>query len=219
MELSTFIKQLVTEGKVIVNGTLIQFSENDLQATKGLLQAYYNEDKLEMALAAPDFSEEAALWAAQYFYQAVQLTINRDAGEEIVATHLPAFTGDITVETIYSADLALRYLPALFELAKGLAPGDILVTELRKTAAKWPFSSVGIELKEKVSDELIFTHASLKQAYIDRIINKKDNSRIDNEEILDCLIETTGEHLATIWPEFKTDLKQTHHESSVGKTI
>ena len=53
----------------------------------------------------------------------------RDAGEELILESLLPFDGDSDPSVIYSADLMLRYMPSLFELAKGPAPADVLVRD------------------------------------------------------------------------------------------
>jgi hypothetical protein len=200
MELNQFIQGLVTNGKVAVKGELIPFSNSDCSATVLLLEEYYKQDILEMPMVAPGFSADAALWAAQYLYTAIQLTVLRDAQEEIVEQQLKEFPGTITFEAVYSADLVLRYLPSLFNLAKGLAPSDILVKKMRKTAEDWPFSTVGIET-ENSNEEMILSHPSLKQAYADRIIAEKDKNRTKSEKIKEALLESMGNHASVIWPD------------------
>lgn len=207
MELTTFIKDLLGSGTVCIKRMLTPFSEEDLQAARNVLYEYYQQDILDMPHTAPAYSDEAAIWAARYFYQSLQLTVIREAGEELIEETLTDYHGPITPEAIYSADLILRHLPSLFRLSKGLAPGDILVKKLSDTAAKWPFSSVGIDPETTVYDTVILAHPSLKQAYIDRIIEQKDSKRINSPETRNYLRETTGDYLPVLWPEFETGLK------------
>lgn len=204
MELSNFIVNLLREGKVSVKGPLISFSEEDISEAKKILYEYYKEDIIEMPYTPPAFSENAALWAAAYLFKAIQLTVLRDAGEEMINENLKPFDDEPDASAIYSADLVLRYLPQLFELAKGLAPADKLVQALKKTAGQWPYSSVGIELNEVVEDKLIFEHPSLKYTYIDRIIQMKDKQRSKNETVTKYIHEVAGEHIALLWPRFET---------------
>ena len=191
------------KGKVSVKGQIDPFDGNDTDQAKQLLKKYYEEDRIEMPYTAPEYSEEAALWAAEYLYKAVQLTVLRDAGEEVIKEHLKSYTGHTNPSAIFSADLLLRYLPQLFELAKGLAPDDILVQELRNTALQWPFSSIGIELEQPAADEIILENLSLRYAYIDRIIGAKDKQRIKNPLVTNYIHEVTGEHLCSLWPGFE----------------
>jgi hypothetical protein len=208
VELTDFIQTLITTGKVSIKGQLVSFEEDDIQLTCEFLQQYYDEDVLEMPFMAPSFSAEAALWAAKHFYISVQLTVLRDVEEEKIKELLVGFPGNYTAATIYSADLIFRYLPSLFEIAKGLAPGDVLVKELRHTAALWPFSSVGIDMEGMLlQEDVIFAHPSLRQAYIDRIMEKKDNKRI-NESVAEHIYETAGDHISILWPEIDSAFKK-----------
>ena len=208
MELSGFIVNLLTKGKVSVKGRLESFEKNDLDEAKRLLKDYYDADILEMSHAVPGYSEEAALWAAEYLYKAVQLTVIRDAGKEIVEEQLKAYAGLIDVSAIFSADLMLRYLPQLFHLAKGLAPGDVLVEELRKIALQWPFSSVGVELDNEIEDDLILENPSLRVTYIDRITMEKNKQRIKKPLVENCIHEAAGQYLAVFWQGFENSQKQ-----------
>jgi|KBSSwiS6_1023812.scaffolds.fasta_scaffold25456_1 hypothetical protein len=203
MELFQFISSLLTEGKVSVKTKFHLLDSNDIERSGHLLYKYYEEDKMEMAFDPPVYSEKAAIWAAEYLYKTVQFTILRDAGEDIMNGHLKSYEGEMNPSAVYSADLMLRYLPKLFELAKGLAPADILVRRLRDTAFTWPLSSVGIELGQPVNDETILSNASLTYLYIDRIIKEKDKNRLKNEGIVGGIREITGIHLKTFWPEFE----------------
>jgi len=69
-------------------------------------------------------------------------------------------------------------------------------------AKDWPYSSVGIKLEGDINDKKILEHPSLRQVYIDRIIEKKDSNRI-NKGTESFLLETTGEYLSTFWPEYE----------------
>jgi hypothetical protein len=203
MQLSVFITSLLTEGKVSVNGQLTPFEHKDLEKAGLVLIEFYKEDVTEMPYAAPEYSNNVAVWSAEYLYRAVQLTILRDVGEEILRQNLKAYSGEINPSVIYSADLMLRYLPTLFELAKGLAPADILVQELLRVALQFPFSSVGISLDQPVDDGMIFKNQSLKCTYIDRIIREKDKNRLKSSLVNDYVRESAGEYLSVFWPGFE----------------
>lgn len=205
MELTAFIQDLVARGRVSVYGALAHCEAGDVQAATTVLRQFYEEDVLDMPAGAPAFADAAASWAAQYFYVAVRLTVVRDAGEEVIRSSLPVFNGDQSPENIYSADLVLRHLPALLELAKGLAPADLLVQELLKTAAQWPFSSVGASLAEPVQDDFIFLHPWLRQVYMDRVMTQQDKKRLHHPGAGACLREIAGDYLPLLWPQLEPD--------------
>lgn len=202
MKLAAFIENLLKEGKVTIEGQLTPFVKDDLKTAAEILKKYYQEDILEMHGTAPAFSEHAAIWAAQYFYQAVQLTILRDAGEGRIKETLNSFEGDINPAEIYSVDLIFRYLPALFDLAKGLSPADILVTILERTAVDWPFSSVGIEINNFSNVKIILSDSSLTYTYTDRIIQHKDLKRAADPIVAEYIRQALGTH-SFLWPDFK----------------
>lgn len=208
MRLAGFLKELLNEGKVTVEGEITAFGNGDVQQALAVLKSYYNEDALEMPGSAPGFDPDASLWAAEYLYCCIQLTVLRDAENEKVTEHLKDFTGEITPGTIYSADLILRYLPAVFNLAKGLAPGDILVEMMKHTALQWPFSSAGMKLETEPDLSLVLSHPSLRRAYIDRVIKEKDTERLKNDVIAELVHESVGDHSRTLWPELEPLIKQ-----------
>lgn len=207
MELSNFIQQLLTTGTVSVQPDIVAFSLEDEQEAVRSLHQYYQEDVQEMPLTAPAFNQQAALWAAKYFYTAVQLTVLRDEGEEVIKEKLVPFSESLDAAAMYSADLILRYLPSLLQLSKGLSPADVLVKVLEQTAAAWPFSSIGIDTAEVKNESTIFSDASLSIAYTDRLIAARDIKRIAGAEIKDHILSATGLHLETFWPQAISILK------------
>ncbi len=200
MRLSKFILNLTEIGELTLSGDFLPFEQDDLSQSSALLQHLYEADRLEMPLKAPAFNAEAAIWATQYLYRAMQLLLRRSCGEEMVEKELEDYTGVLTPAAIYSIDLTLRYLPDLFKLAKGLAPSDILVHKLQSTAAAFPFSSVGIALEEELQEWPILTHSSLRLTYIDRIIEAKDIKRIAQEPLASLVQEQLGDYTSQFWP-------------------
>jgi hypothetical protein len=208
MTLTGFVDNLLENGSVTVAGRLAEFAEPDRQGAIAVLQNYYNEDSLEMPGTAPAFSAGAALWAAEFLYHAIQLTMLRDLDDEAVEAQLGDLPEPVTPESIYSADLCFRYLPDLLELAKGLAPGDVLVKRIKETLNRWPFSSVGIELAEEPDHMLIMNHPSLRAAYIDRIIKQKDIKRVkNNTQLMEPVITALGSYPDAFWPELQLHVK------------
>lgn len=200
MKLTPFIEGLFREGSVLVEGQMASFEEADLHQAGELLKQVYSQQVLEMPLTAPSFDAAPATWAAQYLYHAVQLIMIRDLDEEAIREHLKTFDGTKSSETIFSVDLVFRYLPDLFKLAKGLAPDDPLVKQLKTEALKWPFSSVGIDLTEEINESTILGHPSLRYAYMDRIIAMRDEKRLNKPELTELAREVLGEHAADLWP-------------------
>ena len=209
MSLTDFLRGLLEAGKVTVAGQLFSFSQEDLRASMALLRQHYDEDTPEMHFTAPEFLPEAALWAARYLYTTIQLTVLRDLDEVAIKQHLTNFPGPVTPAAVYSADLTFRYLPDLLSLAKGLAPGDLLVSHLRETLRQWPFSSVGTVMTDAVDPRMLLGHPSLRQAYVDRIVQHRDVQRLSDEAVRAQVEAALGDYASTLWPDFPTVIN--HH--------
>lgn len=206
MQLTDFLYGLIDEGVVSVAGEVTPFDETDNELAVEILKQYYARDIVDMPYTPPAFNATAALWGAQYIYLCTQLTVLRQLGEEEVKNYLKGYEENLSPEVVYSADLMLRFLPQLFNLAKGLAPADILVTIMQNTATNWPFSSVGIEVTETFNTAIIFQHPTLKYSYADRIITHKDLKRaLLDDEIKNTITEVLGAHTTTLWPQFVSE--------------
>lgn len=202
MKLSTFFQTLLESGKVQVVGDLSPFNLEDHRATLDLLRRFHAADSMDMPYSAPAFQPAAALWAAEYFYKSVHLTVLRDLDEAAIRKLLRPYLAEMDAEAIYSVDLVFRYIPGLFGLAKGLAPRDLLVQMLKETAAQWSFSAVGIELDGEPDLTHLLAHPSLRAAYVDRIIRLKDRKRAAHPEVATLVGEAMGGFASTIWPTF-----------------
>lgn len=200
MTLAEFLDALLTTGQVTVASQLTPFSAPDLQQAATLLREAYADDTMHLPHTAPTFHPEAALWAAQVLYRAVQLTLLRDLDDTAVQANLLDFPDPINPAVVYSADLILRYLPDLLYLAKGLAPADVLVTRLRELAQRWPFSFGGPEPADPQYLEPVLAHPALRAAYADRIIGTRNLVRA--RQAAPLVAEALGRYAAELWPEF-----------------
>jgi hypothetical protein len=212
MELTEFISGLINEGDVTVAGDLLNFEEADMRTATIHLQQYYEDDCREMPHTATDLDIDAALWAAGYLYTTVQFILLRNLDASLLDTHLRPYTGERTPAAIYSADLTLRYLPDLFVLAKGLSPSDPLIARFYQTAYQWPFSATAIPLDGEVDLSVINTHASLRQAYTDRIILARNLQRCALPENLPFVRAALGAHAGVLWPQFESVLNEIDYD-------
>lgn len=210
MNLADFLAHLFVTGDVEVAPDLQPFTEEDLQQATAVLQDRYAHDALELPGKAPEFAADAALWAAQCIYRATQLVLLRALGEEQISLLLADFPQKKTPQAVYSADLTLRHLPDLYNLAKGLSPEDVLVHRLRQLAETWPFSSVGMKTDKLPDETILLRHPALMQAYLDRIIAAKDTSRIHHPQIVAGIVAALGDHVQALWPDFEYILAQVH---------
>ena len=191
-ELGFFLKLLAEEGRAVVSPKpLAENSEDALAVLRQLDEFARNE----LALEAPEFSAKAALWAARLCYQLCQFTVCRDIGEEQVNAALGVPCPEARrPETDWAADLTLRHLPKLFQLARHLSQADPLVQQMKQIAAAWPLSSVGIPGLENLQLESFIEHPALRRLYADRIVAAEDTSRLNDPRVASLLRADLGIH-------------------------
>lgn len=204
MKLTDFISGLINDGSVTVAPKIIPFSADDLKQATIHLQQYQEDDTADMPYSAPEPDLAAALWAAEYLYRTVQFILIRNLDENALHNCIQPYTGNMTPAAAYSADLTLRYLPDLLNLAKGLSPDDPLVKQMRATAATWPLSAAAInDMPAGENLSVILSHPSLRQAYVDRIIYAGNKEKCSHPDCLPLVREALGAHTATLWPQFE----------------
>jgi hypothetical protein len=193
VDLAGFLKSLAEEGRAVVPPEPLGNTSDDdaFSALRSLDEFARNE----LALDAPQFSAGAALWAARLFYQLCQFTVCRDIGEdritEVCSASCPEPRGP---EVDWSADLVLRHLPRLFQLARHLSNADPLVRQMKLIAAAWPLSSVGIAGLENLHLDSFIGHPALRRLYADRILASGDLSRVGDARLDDLLRADLGLH-------------------------
>jgi hypothetical protein len=191
-DLAVFLKGLAEEGRAVVwPGPL---AGNPADALIVLCQ-FDELARHELGLEAPEFSREAALWAAQLVYHLSQFTVCRDIGEEQTkaACEIPC-PGPHGPAAHWSVDLTLRHLPRLFQFARHLSNGDPLVQQMKKIATAWPLSSVGIGGLENLQLDPFIGHPALRRLYADRIVAAGDTSRLGDARVDDLLRADLGLH-------------------------
>lgn len=192
MSLSKFLKQLQENGRVQIalapdrSKPALQEFQNELIELDALA-------RLDLAHEPPDFSLASAAWAAIVLYQGCQFLIHRDVGVDVVIDALSQPCPEASCPSVcYSVDLTFRYLPDLIALAKGIAEDDPLVGGLQLLAQKWPLSSVGAK-NLKIGDITAFIrHSSLRRLYADRILEKRDLTRLSDPHAREAVHESLG---------------------------
>lgn len=207
--LSQFLEQLFEESRVTVSSPepLSADETRAADATLAALEAVY---RLDLPGEAPPLVPAAARWAATSLFQACQFVAFRNAGEEMIAAALG--TPKPTEAAIhaqknglggpscnaaalhYSVDLTFRFLPDLTRLARSDAENDPLLGYLRQWASDWPLSSVGLADVTPSSIEPIANHPCLLGMYCDRIIARKDRSRLGDPRVNEAVQQAVGEN-------------------------
>jgi MoxR-vWA-beta-propeller ternary system domain bpX4 len=194
MNVIDFVNPLLETGRVRVPppGETASPPLQDLHAAVAELDQW---GRAELAFDPPSLSQTAAGWALTIVYRACQALVYREmeatAVHEILARPCPEKPSPAVC---YSADLSFRHLSDLLSLAKGIAPDDPLVAGLTTLARQWPLSSVGIPGIEGPLDLRPFIgDPSLRQLYVDRIIDRADTSRLSDASVREGVREALGD--------------------------
>jgi hypothetical protein len=189
--LASFVHALANDGRILVSADPVSADESTLAALRELNQ----RAQTELAGEAPSLAADAALWATELLYQICQFSVCRDIGEaQIVSAFAKECPAPRCPDPDWSADLLFRHLPSLFRLAQQLSNGDPLVQELKKLAAAWPLSSVGIPDLPGLNLDTFIIHPALARLYADRIVATADKSRLGEPRIDDLIRTDLGLH-------------------------
>jgi len=188
----SFLESLFTEGRVRV-ARPADVSEKELCELDQRLATFEAQYREELPGVPPPLVPEAARWGALMFFRACQFVAFRDLGAaEIDRTLGGACPGDDLPAVHYSVDLTFRYLPDLARLARNASQGDPLLAALARWADQWPLSSVGIAGARHAAVEAIAGHPCLLRLYVDRVISRRDTSRLADCRVRDGVREALG---------------------------
>jgi len=201
MSLASFVATLLEHGRVQVPPPDQKNVEGDADEVRGLLGDRGQALALSFPGDPPPVDMAVALWAARQLYRASQLAVYREldalAIDRLLGEPCPAAPA---AARYWSADLTFVFLPDLILLARSASENDPLLGRLRELAADWPLSSVGVKDVNPRTVEEITGNAGLLRLYVDRIVAKKDWSRLKDSSVAAAARRSLGAHLAE-WPE------------------
>jgi len=217
---SAFLRELRTTGAPVVRlrgaGELhdcLRHIEAGAAADAGLiplLREWHTEALEELAGPPLPFDEPAARWGAQMLFRAAWFYLHRDAAESQVVTLLAdPLPGGPSAQVMFSADLALQYLPGLHRLARTLAPGDPLLGALQRMAEALPLSGAGIEPEEgrvrqpqAAAWQAVRAHPGLWRMFTDRVIAANARWWLGREEVKEAVRRAAGAFAGELVPAF-----------------
>ena len=218
----TALRGLLEEGRVVLKTPLVPAAA-ELRAAEGLLIEFEQRFRLEMPGEAPAFSLSAALWGAEMTYFACQCLAFHEIDEAELNDRLSQpFVGSRDAPVHYSVDLTFRMLPDLYHRARSASRNDPLVNRLLEWADAWPLSSVGISETtaehagaDRKQIETILEYSSLRTLYIDRIIARKDLSRLSDPRVRELVTAAIGLH-EQLAPELLAAANVSKHQAEVS---
>ncbi|MES2709492.1 MAG: hypothetical protein V4726_23045, partial [Verrucomicrobiota bacterium] len=171
------------------------------------------------------FDETAAVFGARLLFRAAWCYLQRDTGRDEVARLLleppPSAAGlglsssltaaaQFSTAAQFSADLTLQHLPAIFRMARALAPGDPLLAALRELAGWFPLSGIGIQPADPQDFpaidsgtwENLQAHPGLRQLFLDRILSARARHWLKHPDITLAIRHSLGEYATDLAPSF-----------------
>ncbi|MBI1286256.1 MAG: hypothetical protein GC178_01645 [Flavobacteriales bacterium] len=167
--------------EVILYDNILFVTESDRTELGIYLKEQYAFEQVEYPSNAPSFNANAAIWAAEVVYVSAQLLLHRKHQDGELEDLLPNWENDIDASAILSADLCLRFLPALGKHLSVIEPEDKLIPIIETILNTWHYS--GIPSIKDVSDlnfERILADSCVLQLYVDRVIEyqRQDLARL-----------------------------------------
>ena len=212
MGLSSFLEDLFHTGRVGVSA-IARLSDEEIRAADSVLRSVEQAGRLDAPGEPPPFAIAAARWGATMLYRGVQALVYRDiAGEDLATLLGEPCPEPANPSTHYSVDLTLRYLPDLLELTRRVSQRDALVERLLEVAADWPLSSIGIDGIAVRDAGPILDHPCLLRMYADRMIQKRDLSRLTDERVRDAVQRAIG-----AFPELAPDVGRALQSEPIEK--
>lgn len=207
--MNRFIQKLLTEG-VATTGELRWDGAEDAIA------AIDDATRRDAPGRLPVVDLDAAKWAFCQLHAASRLSVDRSIRESELGRELSEASiliGEVRVRptppsgpgpgVAYSVDLAFRYLPDLHRLVERRLRDDPLLREIRHLTREWPLSSIGVPDVEVPRERLdtLRRDPALRRVYIDRVIDRRDATRLDVAWVRDGVLAAFGAALP-VPPDF-----------------
>lgn len=198
--LAEFASGLFSTGKVLVR-RVADLRGGDPRAALLLEEAFaaHLDDLADLGTDPhqhPPFKQDVALEALRCLYRICHALVDRalPAGEvEAIFTSMPP--DPIDAGDMLSADVALRHLPTIHRWAKSLNADDPLLSGLAAIGLRFPLSSVGMgPLPLPLDLSLLKRHPQIWRLYIDRVIERQDESRLTDSEVKAAVRDALGAH-------------------------
>ena len=117
---------------------------------------------------------------------------------------LPSYTGSKDAGAIVSADLCLRFVPALLHKAKEIDSEDPLIPFLEEMLQEWHFSGIPVIKEiEKLNFVPILMSPCLLQLYCNRVIASRHLALAKQPKLKKIIAANLGLYAGEWWPDFK----------------
>lgn len=177
------------------------------QAVVELLKRVYQEESIGYPFEAPNFDEQAANWSAKILFYSAQLVMYREHDSDSLVEVVKPFEFEVTASAVITADLCLRFVPALIQYLEQIDVEDELIPLLNDLLTKWHYTGLlsGIEIENPSYTEA-YTHPCIQQLYVDRIIEQK-KVKIASMSLMKSHVQNAlGNYNELFWKDFKAKI-------------
>ena len=211
MSLPVFLQDILDDGCATIEG-VAAVTDDDRAAAAEILTEFERRCRIDFPGDPPAFSQPAAVWAAEMLFNACRCLLFRaidEAGiEELLSQPFP---GECDASAHWSVDLSFALLPDLIARARSASPDDPLLKILKRWANDWPLSSVGVADVEPADVDAVVSHQGLLRLYCDRIVARKDFTRLTHATVYREIEYSLGAH-PELAPEFNRRLQTVEEE-------
>jgi hypothetical protein len=159
-----WLDRVLTAGESVQNAPP-QLTPVERSAVEARLHAAFDLHRLDVAGPTIAFDPDVALRAATVLAQACWQLVGGDAYEPMVLEAVA------TPSATLSADVTLRFLPAVYRRGRSHEPGHPLVAELDRLLRAWPLSGVLADLAGAPNSAIDFDgHPGLQLLYAERLV-------------------------------------------------
>jgi MoxR-vWA-beta-propeller ternary system domain bpX4 len=211
------IFELRTQEALLLFSDNKKITEREELVVVDFLEEEYAKESTGYPFTAPAFQPDAALWAAKIFYFAAQFFLNRKDSDKQMAKYFPAYSGTITVAEMLSADLVLRFLPALYTELKRIDFEDSILVVLVKHLNQFPYSAINMDAAIEVSNiENLFANPCFRQLYLNRITERKALQWTETPLVQEGLKENFGAYKNIFWRALEyTKLEEQNNKKEI----
>lgn len=203
------VKGVRMHQEVLLHGKAVPFTAQEDEQVLAFLRDEYATESLTYPYTAPEFDEEAALWAAKVLYSSAQLLLYRTEAPENLRNTIQPYHGQVTEQSMISADLMLRFLPDLLTELKAIDEEDLLVGLLEGILEKWPYSALAYAFEEKTPEyQLLVGDPCLKQLAVNRIVAYRKTEALEQPELKAMLKANMGLYGDSLLGNFKLENKE-----------
>jgi hypothetical protein len=170
--LADFLDRLLTGGAAVLRGPPVP-GPRDHALAAARLRAAHADCRLDLAGPPIDFDAPAALAAAEFVWRACWFLVQRGQEEREVERLLALPPAPRTAAEHLSADLTLRFLPAVHRRARQADAADVLTGRLTVFLQQAPLSGVLADLEEGPEAPVeLDGHPGLLLLYAERLADR-----------------------------------------------